>query len=88
MFTILIRKNALFYNFEDILGYDGRIDSVATKILQKIEKEKAESESKSHWEKTLLDFVKHETQLLDVKAYSDLCHLFDDRNLSAQDIAT
>lgn len=63
-------------------------DSVATKILQKIEKEKAESESKSHWEKTLLDFVKHETQLLDVKAYSDLCHLFDDRNLSAQDIAT
>lgn len=59
-----------------------------TKILQKIEKEKAESESKSHWEKTLLDFVKHETQLLDVKAYSDLCHLFDDRNLSAQDIAT
>lgn len=58
-------------------------DSVATRILQKIEQEKAESESKSHWEKTLLDFVKHETQLLDVKAYSDLRHLFDDRNLSA-----
>lgn len=58
-------------------------DSVATRILQKIEKEKAESESKSHWEKTLLDFVKRETQLLDVKAYSDLHHLFDDRNLSA-----
>ena len=29
-------------------------DSVATRILQKIEQEKAESESKSHWEKTLL----------------------------------
>ena len=28
MFTILIRKNALFYNFEDILGYDGRIDII------------------------------------------------------------
>ena len=58
-------------------------DSTAITILRKVEKEQKESSSKSSWEKTLLDEVREKTQLLDLKTYSDLNHLFDDRNLSA-----
>ena len=58
-------------------------DSTAIAILKKVEKEQKESSSKSSWEKTLLDEIKEKTQLLDLKALSDLNHLFDDRNLSA-----
>ena len=36
MFTILIRKNALFYNFVDILGYDGRIDIIISDAVMSI----------------------------------------------------
>ena len=58
-------------------------DSTAIAILKKVEKERQESTSKSSWEKTLLDEIAGKTQLLDLKARSDLNHLFDDRNLSA-----
>ena len=58
-------------------------DSTAIAILKKVEKEQQESSSKSSWEKTLLDEITAKTQLLDLKACSDLNHLFDDRNLSA-----
>lgn len=58
-------------------------DSTAIAILKKVEKEQKESSSKSSWEKTLLDEIKEKTQLLDLKALSDLNHLFNDRNLSA-----
>lgn len=58
-------------------------DSVAKEILEKVSEEQKRSERKSSWEKTLLDEVKDRTHLLDIKAYLDLSHLFDDRNLSA-----
>lgn len=58
-------------------------DSVARAILKEVEAEKATSGSKSSWEKSLIDKVYQKTKLIDLKAYSDINHLYDDRNFSA-----
>ena len=58
-------------------------DTTATAILKEVEKEQKESKSKSSWEKSLLDKVRDKTKLIDLKTYSDISHLYDDRNFSA-----
>lgn len=58
-------------------------DATATSILKEIKQEQKDSKSKSSWEKTLLEKVRDKTQLIDAKAFSDLQHLFEDRNFSA-----
>ncbi len=58
-------------------------DATATSILREIEQEQKDSKSKSSWEKTLLDKVFDKTKLIDLKTYSDISHLYDDRNFSA-----
>lgn len=58
-------------------------DATATSILKEIAQEQKESKSKSSWEKTLLEKVRDKTKLIDLKTFSDLQHLFDDRNFSA-----
>lgn len=63
-------------------------DSVAIEILDSVEKTQTSSKSKSSWEKVLLDEIRQKTQLLDIQAYTDLLHLYDDRNLSAHPAMT
>lgn len=58
-------------------------DTVAIRILEKVEKTRTNSDSKSKWEKELLDQVYKETNLLDLEAYTNLMHLYDHRNFSA-----
>lgn len=55
-------------------------DTTAIAILKEVEKEQKESKSKSSWEKSLLDKVRDKTKLIDLKTYSDINHLYDDRN--------
>lgn len=71
----------LLFKLEELkdMYNDGR----ARTILADIEKNKAVSNSKSSWEKELVDKVKSETNLLDTEAYANLSHLYDYRNLSA-----
>lgn len=63
-------------------------DSVAIEILDSVEKTQTSSKSKSSWEKVLIDEVRQKTQLLEIQAYSNLIHLYDDRNLSAHPAMT
>ncbi len=63
-------------------------DSVAAQILETVEREQSTSNKKSSWEKTLVEQIRQKTQLLDDKSYSDMRHLFDDRNLSAHPAMT
>lgn len=58
-------------------------DKTAQKILESINNLKQKSESKSSWEKELVDSIYKNTQLLDLQAYTHLNHLYDYRNLSA-----
>lgn len=71
----------LIYKLQELRDvYD---DRSAKNILESIEKEKRESNSKSSWEKTLVDSVYSKTNLLDNDGYAYLCHIYDIRNLSA-----
>lgn len=58
-------------------------DATAKSIINSIEREQNESNSKSSWEKTLVETIRDKTKLLDLEAYANLCHLYDYRNLSA-----
>ena len=71
----------LIYKLQELRDlYDDRI---AKNILESIDKERRESNSKSSWEKTLVDRVYDKTKLLDNDGYAYLCHIYDIRNLSA-----
>lgn len=71
----------LIYKLQELRDvYD---DKVAKNILETIEKEQTESNSKSSWEKTLVDSVYKKTNLLDNDGYAYLNHVYDIRNLSA-----
>lgn len=71
----------LIYKLQELRDvYD---DKVAKNILETIEKEQTESNSKSSWEKTLVDSVYSKTNLLDNDGYAYLNHIYDIRNLSA-----
>lgn len=61
-------------------------DSTAKGILHTIELSKTNSNSKSSWEKELVDEIKNKTELLDLEAYTNLSHLYSYRNLSAHPI--
>lgn len=64
--------------------YDLYDDSIAKTILDAVSREKNnDSKTKSSWEKELIDKIYKNTELLDDKAYSDICHLYDHRNFSA-----
>lgn len=58
-------------------------DGIAKSILDEIEKNKAVSNTKSSWEKDLVDKIHDKTNLLDLEAHTNLMHLHDYRNLSA-----
>lgn len=58
-------------------------DGAAKNILNDVEKEKSSSNSKSSWEKTLVDRVFEKTNLLDNDSYTYLNHIYDVRNMSA-----
>lgn len=58
-------------------------DATAKSILKEIDREQKDSNSRSSWEKALLDKILERTNLIDLKTYSDLSHLYDDRNFSA-----
>lgn len=59
-------------------------DTVAKEILSDIEKIKKDTnQSKSKWEKELLDRVYKRTELLNDVSYTNLNHLFDHRNFCA-----
>ncbi len=60
-------------------------DTVATEILQEVEKSRSahDNKSKSKWEKEFVDNVFRRTKLLDNESYINLNHLFDHRNFSA-----
>ena len=60
-------------------------DTSAERILKEIEKCRVDNDnkSKSKWEKELLDKIYNDTHLLDMKAYTDINHLYDYRNFSA-----
>ena len=71
----------LIYKLQELRDvYD---DKVAKNILETIEKEQVDSNSKSSWEKTLVDSVYSKTNLLDNDGYAYLNHIYDIRNLSA-----
>ena len=61
-------------------------DSKAKGILHAIEQNKTNSNSKSSWEKELVDEINKKTELLDLEAYTNLSHLYSYRNLSAHPI--
>lgn len=61
-------------------------DSTAKGILHAIELNKTNSNSKSSWEKELVDEIKNKTELLDLEAYTNLTNLYSYRNLSAHPI--
>ena len=65
-------------------------DTVAEKILKDVEKSRNSKSngSKSAWEKTLVDKVYKDTDLLDLEAYTNLNHLYDYRNFSAHPALT
>lgn len=60
-------------------------DTVADEILKEVDKSRNEhdNKSKSKWEKELVDNVYKKTKLLDLEAYTNLNHLYDNRNFSA-----
>lgn len=60
-------------------------DSIATSILNEIEKSRNahDKKSKSLWEKELIDRIYKDTNLLPLEAYTNLNHLYDHRNFSA-----
>lgn len=71
----------LIYKLQELRDvYDDRI---AKNIIEAIDKERRDSNSKSSWEKTLVDSVYNKTKLLDNDGYAYLCHIYDIRNLSA-----
>lgn len=61
-------------------------DSTAKGILHAIELNKTNSNSKSSWEKELVDEIKNKTELLDLEAYTNLNNLYGYRNLSAHPV--
>lgn len=63
-------------------------DTVATDILEKVEKSRNsyDNKSKSKWEKELIDDIHKRTALLDLEAYTNLNHLYDHRNFSAHPV--
>ena len=58
-------------------------DSKAIEILKKVEKCKENSDSKSAWEKELVELIHKETDLIDLEAYTNLSYLYNHRNFSA-----
>lgn len=58
-------------------------DKSARTLLSEIQKIKEVANSKSAWEKELIDKVYNKTNLLDLEAYTNLAHLYDYRNLCA-----
>lgn len=60
-------------------------DTVADEILKEVDKSRNDpgNNSKSKWEKELIDNVYNRTELLDLEALTNLNHLFDHRNFSA-----
>ena len=59
-------------------------DSKAKELLNYVNKQREDkSGSRSSWEKEFIDKIYHETKLLDQVAYTNLSHLYDDRNFSA-----
>lgn len=58
-------------------------DKTAKIILSDIEKEQANPASKSSWEKTLIDRIDRDTELLGFEGVANLGHIYDYRNLSA-----
>lgn len=63
-------------------------DTVAKEILEKVEKSRdsRDNQSKSKWEKELIDDIHKRTALLDLEAYTNLNHLYDHRNFSAHPV--
>lgn len=63
-------------------------DTVATDILEKVEKSRNsyDNKSKSKLEKELIDDIHKRTALLDLEAYTNLNHLYDHRNFSAHPV--
>ena len=71
----------LLYKLEELR--DMYNDAVAKKIISDIETHKINSNSKSSWEKELVDSINSKTKLLDLEACVNMSHLYDYRNLSA-----
>lgn len=71
----------LVYKLQELKDlYD---DKIAKNILEEVEKEQKDSNSKSSWEKTLVDQTYHKTNLLDHDGYVYISQMFSIRNLSA-----
>lgn len=60
-------------------------DSVAVEILKEVEKcrNPGDNKSKPRWEKEFIDDIYRKTELLDLESYTNLNHLYDNRNFSA-----
>lgn len=60
-------------------------DTIAKEILDEVDKARNEHDkkSKSRWEKEFVDNVYKKTELLDMEVYTNLNHLYDNRNFSA-----
>lgn len=58
-------------------------DGIAKMILEEVEKIKNNSDSKSSWEKELVEQVHKKTNLIDDDTYADLNYLFQKRNFCA-----
>ncbi len=61
-------------------------DDKAEKIIDEIKTIQNNSKSKSSWEKELIDKVYKNTELLNIQAYTELSHLYDQRNFSAHPV--
>ena len=74
----------LLFKLQELL--DMYNDSVAAEILSEVEKcrNPGDNKSKSRWEKEFIDNIYRKTELLDLESYTNLNHLYDHRNFSAQ----